>query len=614
MGNCNTLTCQIDGKIHPMHTDGKPFDDDDRANADRCGERGRRGERRGHANPDPLTPPLAATMIRMNDPGLHPSMPQVQGGRDVKLMPPIVPLRRASNGGDGGMARASGGGSTPSASTGSDVAPTDAAKAAEVARSRAAYAEQQAAQSEAAARATIAAKGTDVPLAPGQKPAGALASADDCYRAFMGLPPDKQAAILTAGILGRYGMCHAVARDVLSFAPGAARAGADWLFTSFPRNSPEIAQFCSGVQFIAPASGYYAAPAGAPSAYNLVANGNSDRWTPAFKAGRAEFMQRHFNAAGEIALIDYPAAQQLFAVLPTAAQIDVLSGSAFERDPYAPVLAHALEIGQAAIDGVSIADLLAGHMAQFTVDDPRLVLFRLAVQDAQRNPAVMAPAGMIFRTRSAGDVTPPRTAATAATPAATPPTAAPSEFLAAMGITPAQWSSMLAAHPDTAAQLFREFQTRPSTFQQVSQAALTAIGVIITGVHQGRVDDLAATSAAYQHQEAMANIAYQREQAAQAAEISRINAASAQQQPAPAPAPAPVMMQQYPLTQPAPQQQQQGSASSGLSTATMAYIALAVAAVGGGAYFFMRRKKPNAHHARSRKRNRRARRHARGSR
>ena len=631
MGNCNTPTCSIDGKINPENADGTPLNN--AVNADRCGERGQRGERRGAVDPgdvsptprrevtlglDPRQPSSTITVEQTRPTDARAAIPAVVrdvafnggvprrdgvagGGGSVTPVTPVTPVTLARQEGSDvtgyppvTLARAGKPGevvtltpenpasaqvSTPAARTAS--APTQAEldamtpKEREVFRTRAAYAQQQAAN-----------------------PAGAVArqasTADDCYRAFLALPTEVQLRVLTSGTLARYELMQAVVRDAMSGDPQATRVGADWLFGSFQRNSSEVRQFCTAVASLA---AHEVLPAGSV----VLAGATADRWTRAYGDARSAFAHE-FNPAGELALIDSNSALQLFAVLPASYQAAILRGSAFLGDPYALALANALA-GPGTIDGVLVSDLLAGHMAPLLFGDPRKVLFQLAVQDAIRGDAI-APAGFI---RPAGNPPAPAPAPAPRPPAPRPPkprppaaptptpAAAPAEFLAASGLTGAQWSQLLSGHPDVAAQLWREFQARPSTFVSVSAAALQAIGVIITGIHQGRVDDLAASNAQYAHQQAMAQLAAGRTASTDSAEIARLQAAAnATQQ----------TVQQF-QTQQTPQTPQ--TPPTGITATQVGIGALLLAVIGGGAYLLTRRKH-NGRPRRSRKHNGRPRR------
>lgn len=489
------------------------------------------------------------------------------------------------------------------------------------------------------------------------KAAGALPSPDDCYRTYLQLPPELQARIITTGTLGRYGFAQAVARDIRTGSTTAAKTGADWLFTTFPRNALPVAEFCAAVSYAGPApAGYAARPsplfvapaqlyagdpwmtrasgALAPPAAVAVMQG-PDGWSP--RGFTPDLFAFATAPAGGFALIDDTTAQQVFALLSPAAQQEVLR-SAFAGEAYPSALADVLARGATHVDGIPVADLLIAHMgARYPEDSPRRVLFRLAVQDAQRatrpagnvesRPGATTPApGAVVRTATvqsggggankAGGTAQTITAATPGTASSTAASAsgATSEFLAAAGLNSAQWAAIMRDRPEVGAQLLREYQNRPNTFAQVAGTVLQAVNAIILGVHQGAVDDLAATNAAYAHQQALAQLALQRDQNAQQTAIALANAqaqqaAAAQQALAAAPAqPAPIVYQQ-PAPQPpavTPPQPQ------GMGTGTMVAIGVGVLAlVGGGAYLLTTRKrksngKPNRGRSRrAAKRNRR---------
>ena len=493
------------------------------------------------------------------------------------------------------------------------------------------------------------------------KAAGAVASPDACYRTYLQLPPELQARIITAGTLGRYGFAQAVARDIRTGSTTAAKTGADWLFTTFPRDALPVAEFCTAVAYAGPApAGYAARPAPlavapaqlyagdpwmtraagalAPPAAVAVMQ-SPDGWT---RAGFSPDVFA-FAPAGGFAIIDDGTAQQVFALLPPAAQIEVLRGAAFAGEAYPAALADVLARGASLVDGVPVADLLAAHMgARYPEDSPRRVLFRFAVQDAQR---ATRPAGNVESRPGATTTTTPAPSSVVRTTTATPTTTirtgggdnksggtaqtitaatpgaaggsgagasaagASSEFLAAAGLNSAQWAAIMRDRPEVGAQLLREYQNRPNTFAQVAGTVLQAVNAIILGVHQGAVDDLAATNASYAHQQAMAQLALQRDQNQQQSAIALANAqaqqaaAAAQQALVPgqiAP-PAPIVYQQP--APPAPQQQP----ATGMGTGTMVALGVGfLALLGGGAYFFTRKqRKANRRPRRAAKRNRR---------
>ena len=616
MGNCNTPTCAIDGKVNPLGPDGLPLDLNPAAiNADPCGERGRRGERKNNRenpvakeprrdvrfgdDPDGITverptapvasmsavpaqtlvPAQTMAVVPAQQPAPVSARPlapvlrprAVKPGEVVRVQPAPAPQYFDANRGGSTVTLARAGESAAvvrvqptsvTTPTRTVAAPTDEELARMTPKEREVY----------LSRARYAAS---------QRNAGAVSalSADDCYRIFLDLAPPAQAAVLTAGILGRYGMTQAVARDISTGAVDAAKIGADWLFASFARDSAEMAQFCEGVSLEAP-------PAAAGS---LIAFQGADQWTRQYRTDQRNF-DRRFSSAGELALIDYATAIQLFALLPVDQQASVLSGSAFGDDPYAPALVNAL-MGTGLIDGVSVSDLLAAHMTQFASDDPHRVLFALAVQDAQLHAPqtsagdILAPAGVI--------AVAPRTPARAGTArtAAPPVAAVPSEFLRASGLTAASYASLLARHPDVALQLFHEFEQRPSTFTTVATAALQAIGVVINAVHQGRVDDLSASNAAYLHAQAMQEVNFRIQQSRDSVEIARLQGqATALAATPPQQFQQQQFQQQFPQQQNPNPQQQNGQGNQPWTTSEMALGALVLVALVGGAYFFTKSK------------------------
>jgi hypothetical protein len=280
-------------------------------------------------------------------------------------------------------------------------------------------------------------------------------------------------------------------------------------------------------------------------------------------------------------------ARAIFASLSPGAQIAVLRGLAFRGDAYASSLANALAQGRVEVDGFPITTLLFAHVdrAYPARNDPRRILFAYSTGLAARSEGILVT--------PAGDPPP----ATPATTTPTPPIA-PAEFLAAAGINADQWSQILARSPETAAQMWTEYQRRPSTFAQVSQLILQAADAVLRGLHQSATDQLAAQQAQYAHQQAMATAAVQQAQA---------NANAAQQllgltaaQPTQQTVTAPIVTQPAPTTAQAP--------SEPMSTGTKVAIGgAAVAALGGLAYVATRpKRKSNSKQGRKQRRHKRS--------
>lgn len=277
-------------------------------------------------------------------------------------------------------------------------------------------------------------------------------------------------------------------------------------------------------------------------------------------------------------------ARAIFASLSPGAQIAVLRGLAFRGDAYASSLANALAQGRVEVDGFPITTLLFAHVdrAYPARNDPRRILFAYSTGLAARSEGLLVT--------PAGD--PP------ATPAATTPTppVAPADFLAAAGINADQWSQILARSPETAAQMWTEYQRRPSTFAQVSRLILDAADAVLRGLHQSATDQLAAQQAQYAHQQAMATAGVQQAQA---------NANTAQQLLGLTAAQPTTQTTTVPfVAQPAPTQ----APSEPMSTGTKVAIGgAAVAALGGLAYVATRpKRKSNSKQGRKQRRHKRS--------
>lgn len=482
--------------------------------------------------------------------------------------------------------------------------------------------------------------GDATPASGTTKSAGAL-DVRRCYERFMGLTPPAQARVLTTGILGRYQLAQLAARDIANGVPGAAVTAANWLFNTFPLEAAEQIVFCNAVHYTAPGGLLVnMRPDVAPANIAPAAQQGIDQWsmagrTAAVDARRQWMRGASYLPAGAIApSLDYAGALNLFRSLETAQQVATLGSLAFEGDAYAQALAQGLAQGYPTLDGVPIVDLATAHISLIPVGDPRWVLFAFAAQNAT------APAGDLWGdltnalgfgastpTASTGrNVTAPssttrptstttRPTSTTTRPASTTttrPTPAQaaaeaaqaqamtvsSEFLQAAGLTSSQWAQLSRERPEMASQLFREFQNRPNTFAQVAATVLQAAQAFLLGLHQQNVDDLAAANANYQHQQAMAQAAIQREQT----DLQRAQLALQQQQ----------LQQQSQMVmtpsaivaQPAEPPAQQPPAE-GMSYGAKVGIAGAVAAVIGLGYVATTRKR-NGRAKAARRRTRRA--------
>ena len=71
--------------------------------------------------------------------------------------------------------------------------------------------------------------------------------ASNCYAQFLALSTFDQARVLEDGATGGHRVCLLAAADLRNGHTASAKAGADWLFRTFPRDSREIRDFCSAV-------------------------------------------------------------------------------------------------------------------------------------------------------------------------------------------------------------------------------------------------------------------------------------------------------------------------------------------------------------------------------
>ncbi len=276
-------------------------------------------------------------------------------------------------------------------------------------------------------------------------------------------------------------------------------------------------------------------------------------------------------------------AERAFAALPVADQAYILRGTAFRGLAYPAALADALSQGATEINGVTIPTLVSGFLsARIVPSDARRTLWRAAVTDAAYRNRFLSPAGVTAADapRAPAPATPKpgtttRTGTTTTTRPATGGTqgrpgtpATPDATQIPPGFTAAQWADIVHNHPDVAAQLVTALANQPSTFTQVATQLLAATNTVLTGIHQGETDALAQQNAQYAHQQALAQIALQRDQA------QAQRAQQALDPTLPAPAPAPVQYVQAPPASTPP------ADDKGLSTGAMVGIGGGVLAVG----------------------------------
>jgi hypothetical protein len=282
--------------------------------------------------------------------------------------------------------------------------------------------------------------------------------------------------------------------------------------------------------------------------------------------------------AGAVAEVSGPVlndtdARAIFTHLSPASRVAVLRSLAFRGDAYVSSLANAIAQGRVEVDGFPIDTLLFAHVDRVypARNDAHRVLFAYNVGLAGRNEGILVT--------PSGD--PP-----AATPPATPtPPVPPADFLAAAGINADQWAQILQRSPETAAQMWTEYQRRPSTFSAVSRLILDAADVVLRGLHQSATDQLASQQAQYAHQQAMAQSAVQQAQASATAAQQLLGLTAPQPAPAVQTYVAPIVA--TPTTPVVPAQTQ----SSSMSTGTMAAIGGAVLVAGGGIAYVATRPK-----------------------
>ena len=272
------------------------------------------------------------------------------------------------------------------------------------------------------------------------------------------------------------------------------------------------------------------------------------------------------------AAMDHDGYLDVFVQLPAEAQANVLTSLAFGqgevRDPYAHFLAGLLRRGELMFNGEAVTDLAVSHIKNFAnrAQAPSARgLIDLAIMQEGTAYGFVAPSNNGFAP-----------AGNAAPQANQPPP----------GFTPEQWGALLAQNPEVAARLWTEFQQRPSTFSQVSGSIMQAANVVLSQLNASRAAALEERRADFAHQQAMARIQIDRENAAAA----RL-AAQPQQ---------PMMSISAPLEQPpaappvqqppaAPPVQQPPADPASMSTGTMAAIGLGVVAVGGGGLYLATR-------------------------
>ena len=272
------------------------------------------------------------------------------------------------------------------------------------------------------------------------------------------------------------------------------------------------------------------------------------------------------------AVMDHDGYLDVFVQLPAEAQANVLTSLAFGqgevRDPYAHFLAGLLRRGELMFNGEAVTDLAVSHIKNFAnrAQAPSARgLIDLAIMQEGTAYGFVAPSNNGFAP-----------AGNAAPQANQPPP----------GFTPEQWGALLAQNPEVAARLWTEFQQRPSTFSQVSGSIMQAANVVLSQLNASRAAALEERRADFAHQQAMARIQIDRENAAAA----RL-AAQPQQ---------PMMSISAPLEQPpaappvqqppaAPPVQQPPADPASMSTGTMAAIGLGVVAVGGGGLYLATR-------------------------
>lgn len=267
------------------------------------------------------------------------------------------------------------------------------------------------------------------------------------------------------------------------------------------------------------------------------------------------------------AALDHDGYLDVFVQLPAEAQANVLTSLAFGqgevRDPYAHFLAGLLRRGELMFNGEPVAELAVSHIKNFAnrAQAPSARgLIDLAIMQEGTAYGFVAPSNNGFAP-----------AGNAAPQANQPPP----------GFTPEQWGALLAQNPEVAARLWTEFQQRPSTFSQVSGSIMQAANVVLSQLNASRAAALEERRADFAHQQAMARIQIDRENAA----AQRLATTAA-----PALDPGAVAAQIAAITAAQQPQQQPPADTSGMSTGAMAALGLGVVAIGGGGLYLATRK------------------------
>ena len=434
-------------------------------------------------------------------------------------------------------------------------------------------------------------------------PSGAALDLEQCLIDFVNMTPGRQITTIQAsGPLGTYATSSDAIVGIRNGRFGAADSFVNFM-RSFRSGSPEIAAFCAAVtNTIAPAgyvpqTGYHTPPFGSAPAWDARYSVPSPRLPagqvqsgcispPAGAVGqhsqRLPFHDRAMAPSGAIgahsqrlpffapsgAALDHDGYLDLFVQLPADAQANVLSSLAFGqgevRDPYAHFLAGLLRRGELMFNGEPVAELAVSHIKNFAnrAQAPSARgLIDLAIMQEGTAYGFFAPSNNGF---------------------APPGHAAPQANQPPPGFTPGQWGALLDRNPEVAARLWTEFQQRPSTFSQVSGSLLQAANVVLSQLNASRAAELEERRADFAHQQAMARIQIDRENAA----AQRL-AVQPQQPPAPPVEQPPAPPVQQP---PAPPVQQPPAPPASMSTGTMAALGLGVVAIGGGGLYLATRK------------------------
>lgn len=411
--------------------------------------------------------------------------------------------------------------------------------------------------------ATVSAAASKV--APAGAPALSVDTIAQCMQQFLGFSPAQQRAVVLAGRFGNYGMARTIAVDLQNGVSDAAPTFVRWLNTSFQASDPAVMDFCDAVRAVR--HGAPVAPAGDP-----------------IDAGEGIIMQGapYAQSVPVDPILDEPTAWKLFWGMPVAAQADILA-RAFGRMSYPASLAVALRQGRVMLDGAPILSLFYTWAARLPPGAPERTLFRVDVQQMAER--------LGWQTRPAGD--PPdmtfgEDERAAVDALARQQGAAPTEV--PPGFTPQSWAALQERNPEQAARLWQAWQSRPSTYAQVSQTILQAGDRVIQGIQAQNTADLARATLDAQHRQALAQIALQAEQA----RAQRAMAALPADDPQRAALQQQVATMQAQLALVAQQGAQQGAQTSTppeepLSTGAKVGIGLAaVAVLGGGGYALSR--------------------------